>query len=47
MWGKVVGSYVSEIINKKKKRVTKYYLNKRGCIIDNIMQVILKISYIK
>ena len=38
VWGKVVGSCVSEIIIKK---VRKYYLNKRWCIIDNLMRVIL------
>ena len=46
VWGKVVGPWVSEII-KIKKKVRKYYLNKRWCIIDNLMRVFLQIDSIK
>ena len=30
-----------------KKKVKKYYFNKKGYIIDNLMQIFLQINYIK
>ena len=45
VYGKVVGPCMGKENNKKK--VKKYYFNKKGYIIDNLMWIFLQINYVK